>query len=201
MTLYLLDLAGTFAFAVSGTLLGVKKDMDVYGCFVLALVTGAGGGTMRDLMLGAEPFILKDVAYIISISLAVLAVWQFKRFVERVNKPLITADAVGLGVFTVIGATKGIDAGLAPHAVILLAILTGTGGGMIRDIIANEVPVVLTKEVYASASLIGAAIFLLLSYTDMSNAVNAVISATIVTFIRLYTLKINFHLPKYKGLQ
>lgn len=197
MALYLFDLMGTFAFAVSGALLGVKKDMDIYGCFVLASVTGAGGGTVRDLLLRTEPFILRDVTYISVIFTAVLAVWLFKRFVERVNRPLLIADAVGLGVFTVIGATKGIEVGLAVHAVLILAVLTATGGGMLRDVLANEVPAVLTREVYASASLVGAVVFYLLYTAGPGNTFNILVSAALVVLIRLYTLKKDFHLPRY----
>ncbi len=195
--IYIFDLLGTFAFAVSGALLGVRKEMDIYGIFVLAFVVAVGGGTVREMMLGSTPpFVLVDPNYLYVTVAAVLLVVFFSKKVERRMRYFIIMDAIGLGVFTVIGATKAINAELAWFGVLLIAILTSTGGGMIRDVLAGEIPFVLRKEVYASASLAGAVIFLLLYMAGAPDSMNAFITASAVVAIRLLTLKKNYNLPK-----
>jgi uncharacterized membrane protein YeiH len=196
--IYAFDLFGTLAFAISGALMGVKKGMDVYGCFMLALVTGVGGGTIRDMLLSNIPFILKDAAYLFVVLIALLIVLLFKPLIESLNEMLVGADAIGLGVFTFIGAAKGLEAGLGVHGVIITALLTATGGGMLRDILANEVPAVLTREIYASACIAGGLLFVLLNFLGISLIINAVIVSAAVVGIRMFTYKKNYHLPKYK---
>jgi uncharacterized membrane protein YeiH len=196
--IYAFDLFGTLAFAISGALMGVKKGMDVYGCFMLALVTGVGGGTIRDTLLSNIPFILKDAAYLFVVLIALLIVLLFKPLIESLNEMLVGADAVGLGVFTFIGAAKGLEAGLGVHGVIITALLTATGGGMLRDILANEVPAVLTREIYASACIVGGLCFVLLNFLGISLVINAIIVSAAVVGIRMFTYKKNYHLPKYK---
>ncbi|MDR2400611.1 MAG: trimeric intracellular cation channel family protein [Deferribacteraceae bacterium] len=198
MGLYIFDLFGTLAFAVSGALMGVKKGMDVYGCFMLALVTGVGGGTIRDMLLSNIPFILNDASYLLVVFIAVIAVLLFKSLVESLNEMLVAADAVGLGVFTFIGAAKGLEAGLGVHGIIITALLTATGGGMLRDILANEVPAVLTREIYASACIVGGGVFVLLNFLGISLIINAVAVSVAVAGIRMFTYKKNYHLPKYR---
>ena len=194
---YIFDLFGTFAFAVSGALLGTKKNMDIYGLFVLAFVVAVGGGTIREMVLGSiPPFLFVDPNYLYVTVAAVLLVIFFNRKVEQRMRYFTVMDAIGLGVFTVIGATKAINFGLEWFGVLLISILTSTGGGMIRDILAGEIPFVLRKEVYASASLAGALIFLLLHKAGMPDNVNAFTAAVVVIGIRLITLKKNYNLPK-----
>ncbi|MDR0454014.1 MAG: trimeric intracellular cation channel family protein [Deferribacteraceae bacterium] len=195
--IYLFDLLGTFTFAVSGALLGVKKEMDIYGLFVLAFTAAVGGGTVREIALGSiPPFLFTDPNYLYATVAAVMLVIFFNKKVERHMRYFTVMDAVGLGVFTVIGASKAINAGLSWFAALPVALLTCTGGGMLRDIFSGEIPIVLRKEVYASASLTGALLFLLLRGLDVPDSVNAFFSAAAVVGIRLLTLKKNFHLPK-----
>lgn len=198
--LYFFDLLGTFAFAISGALLGVKKDMDVYGQFVLALAVAVGGGTVRDMMLGnVPPFVLKDVNYLGVTLLAVVLVAISHRKVARLNSTIIFMDAIGLGVFTVIGATKALNADLSWYAVVFCAVLTSTGGGMIRDVLAQEIPFVLRREVYASASMLGGLIFFGMYQAGIPNNVSAFVTSFIVIALRLLTLRKNYHLPKKLG--
>lgn len=194
--IYALDLIGTFAFAISGALLGVKKNMDIYGSFVLAFVTAIGGGTTRDVILGVRPFILRDGYYWLVILTAVLLVIIFERLIERVNKPLVITDAIGLGTFTVIGATKAIDMGVEWYGIIFMAVLTATGGGMIRDVLAGDVPVVLKREVYASAALLGAVVFYMGYISTLPNTILFFITTFVVVAVRLVTYFNNMHLPR-----
>ena len=166
--LYLFDLIGTYAFAISGALVGAKKKMDIYGMFILALVTGVGGGTIRDMMLGrTPPFVFKDIWYLIDITIATFTVVFLYKKVLKNLKLINIADAIGLGVFTCIGATIAKDSGCSWYGIILFGLMTATVGGMIRDILAQEVPFVLQKEIYASASILGGFIFIFLDYLNI----------------------------------
>ena len=200
--LYFFDLFGTFAFAVSGALLGVKKDMDIYGMFVLAISVGVGGGTMRDMMLGrTPPFVLTDVNYMIVIAAATLLVFFLNSVVEKSlpMKTLNIADAVGLGVFTSIGASVAVAYDVELYGIVFFGVMTATAGGMIRDTLAGEVPFVLKKEVYASASIIGGIIFIILYKTGVGLNMNILVTSIIVTLIRILAIYKDWHLPHFKG--
>lgn len=200
--LYFFDLFGTFAFAVSGALLGVKKDMDIYGMFVLAISVGVGGGTMRDMMLGrTPPFVLTDINYMFVIAAATLLVFFLNSIMEKSlpMKTLNIADAVGLGVFTSIGANVALSCNVEWYGIIFFGVMTATAGGMIRDTLAGEVPFVLKKEVYASASIIGGIIFIILYKTGVGLNMNILITSVIVTLIRILAIYKDWHLPHFKG--
>lgn len=200
--LYFFDLFGTFAFAVSGALLGVKKDMDIYGMFVLAISVGVGGGTMRDMMLGrTPPFVLTDINYMLVIAAATLLVFFLNSIMEKSlpMKTLNIADAVGLGVFTSIGANVALSCNVEWYGIIFFGVMTATAGGMIRDTLAGEVPFVLKKEVYASASIIGGIIFIILYKTGAGLNMNILITSVIVTLIRILAIYKDWHLPHFKG--
>lgn len=202
--LYVFDLIGTAAFAMSGALLGIKKEMDIYGMAVLAFVTGVGGGTFRDIILDkVPPFVFTDFNYIIVIFAATFIVYFMNSIVSK-SKPLMilnVVDAIGLGVFTCIGASTAMDLHIGWYGVVFFGLVTATLGGMIRDVLAGEVPFVLKKEVYASASIIGGLLFLLLDYVNISREFNILITSAVVTFIRLFTMYKNIHLPALKTNQ
>ena len=195
--LYLFDLIGTYAFTVSGALVGAKKKMDIYGMFVLALVTGVGGGTVRDMMLGrTPPFVFKDIWYLVDIFIATLTVVFLYQKVMKSMKVLNIADAIGLGVFTCIGATIAKDCGCSWYGIILFGLMTATVGGMIRDVLAQEVPFVLRKEIYASASIIGGFLFILLDYLKINIDINIFITSVFVTLVRIISIYKSWNLPK-----
>ncbi|MEF3254891.1 MAG: trimeric intracellular cation channel family protein [Deferribacterales bacterium] len=197
--LYILDLLGTVAFAISGALAGVRKDMDLYGISVLSLVTAVGGGTLRDVLVGRiPPFIFVDYNYILLSLLSAILVFFFYRKVERGMKTLLIMDALGLGVFTVIGVKIGIDFQIGFIGSIFMGVMTGTVGGMIRDILQGEIPLVLKKEVYASASLLGGVIYYLLSFVVNYETFNIAFSIIVVFTIRILAIFKNWNLPKPK---
>ena len=158
----ILNLVGTFAFGLSGGILGVRKKMDLFGVLVLAVATGLGGGIMRDLVLGhTPPTTLVDWRYLAAAGVAGLLVFVDYRQIIRWNRFVIAFDAAGLAIFTVTGTTIALAAGLGPVPAALLGMLTGIGGGALRDVLAAEVPLVLRSEIYAVASLLGAIIITL----------------------------------------
>lgn len=196
LTLLLFDYLGTFAFAVSGALKAVRKGMDLFGLLVLAVVTAIGGGTIRDALLGLRPFWLQDPTYLLLSVLAVGAVFALYRQISRHEQVLMWFDAVGLGTFTVIGAAKALDHGAGLPGAIIFACLTGVGGGMIRDVLAGDVPVVLRREVYASASILGALLYWTGREAGLAAPVLVPIVVVAVTAIRLLCLHFGIGLPK-----
>ena len=200
--LYFFDLFGTFAFAVSGAILGIKKEMDIYGMFILAISVGVGGGTMRDVLLSrTPPFVLTDINYMIVIAAATLIVFflNSKVIKDIPMKALNIADAVGRGVFTSIGASIALKCNVEWYGIIFFGVMTATAGGMIRDTLAGEVPFVLKKEVYASASIAGGILFLILHKADITLNMNILITSIFVTFIRIVAIYKNWNLPHFKG--
>ena len=195
--IYVLDLIGTAAFAASGAWVGVRKHMDLFGVLVLGIVTAVGGGTLRDLLLGdIPPFSLADETYIyiaITVSLIVFANRkQFKIF----EKPLLYFDAIGLGTFVVIGTTKALDFQLGILGAVLMGVMTGTAGGVIRDILANQIPLILRREIYASACVVGGVLLVALEYCGASRPVSALLAASTVIVIRLLAIYYDWALPK-----
>lgn len=195
--LYLLDLLGTFAFAVSGALAGVRKDLDLYGVTVLGVVTAVGGGTIRDVLIGRiPPFIFQNTTYLFISIFASLITFYFSTFVEKKLKSLLIMDAVGLGVFTVIGISVGISYNIGYFGAIIMGVMTGTVGGMIRDILQGEVPLVLKKEIYASACIAGGLIFVFFDWLNLNKTIDVVVCIIIVITIRLIAIYKNWHLPR-----
>lgn len=195
--LLFLDLVGTAAFAASGAWSGIKREMDLFGVLVLGLVTATGGGTLRDLLIGdIPPFCLKNESYLYISILAALAVFCWHRRLDRWHQPLQFFDAIGLGTFVVIGTGKGLLFGLGPLGAVMMGVMTATAGGAIRDVLSGEVPLILRKEIYASACLIGGTLLVLLLQTPLAPALAALFAALTVIAIRLLALHYNWSLPR-----
>lgn len=195
--IYLLDMIGTAAFAASGAWAGVRREMDLFGVLVLGMVTAIGGGTLRDILLGdVPPFCLKDENYLWLSLLVSLAVFYAPGQLERIKNPLLTLDAVGLGTFVVIGTGKALQFGLGPFGAILMGVMTATAGGVVRDVLSNRVPLILQREIYASACLVGAGLMVLLSAGPVPSSVTAIVAASAVIVLRLLAIARNWSLPK-----
>lgn len=195
----LLDLIGTFAFAVSGVRVAAQKKMDIFGAIVIGFVTAIGGGTMRDVVLGSTPVDwLQNQLYLYVIIGAVIFGILFDRFVLKLQKALFLFDSVGLGVFTIYGLEKAMNFGLDEGFAVLLGITSATAGGVIRDMLANEVPVILRKEIYATACLVGALAFLLFKKLGLSFEINSAITIAIILIIRTVTVIYNISFPNLK---
>jgi uncharacterized membrane protein YeiH len=191
-----LNLMGTFAFGLSGGVLAVRKQMDLFGVLVLAVATGLGGGIMRDMILGhTPPATLVDWRYLATAGLAgVLVFLWYSRFVH--HSRFITAfDAVGLSIFTVTGTTIAVNAGLSPAPAALLGILTGVGGGMLRDVLAAEVPLILRSEIYAVASMLGAIIIIIASQIGYSGVPIEIIAAIATFTLRMMSVRRGWRIP------
>ena len=153
-----LDLLGTFVFGLSGGTVAVRRRLDIVGVLVLAVAAALAGGMVRDVLLGATPVAaLADGRYLATALMAGLAVFLFRPVLDRLGKPVMVFDALGLGLFAVTGCRKALEHGLDPLASLLLGVLTAAGGGIVRDLLVAEVPRVLREEIYALAALVGAA--------------------------------------------
>jgi uncharacterized membrane protein YeiH len=197
-TIYALDLFGVIVFAVTGSLAAGKKQLDLFGVVVLALATALGGGTIRDVTLGALPvFWVCDPTYVIVAAATALATFVIVRCWELPGGVLLVADAFGLAIFTVIGAGKALSLGVSPVIAVLMGMMTGVAGGMIRDVLSGEIPLILRREVYATASLCGAVVLAALSWVFPGAAANTVVAVVVILAIRLAALKWGLSLPRF----
>jgi uncharacterized membrane protein YeiH len=194
--LYLLDLLGTAAFAASGAWAGIRRKMDLLGVLVMGLVTATGGGTLRDLLLGDTPFVFQDETYLYLATVVSLAVFFFHRKIGFLHNPLFYFDAVGLGTFVVIGTGKAIAFHMGFGGSVILGVMTATAGGIIRDILANEIPLILRREIYASACLAGATLLFLLHRFGFPETSAFLASALTVIALRLLAIHFNWSLPR-----
>lgn len=190
----IIDLLGAFSFAVSGAMAGLKSKMDWFGMFVLACVTTFAGGVMRDCILDVPVIVFKvQNNYVWVCVVATTCVLYFSNIVEKNNKLLMVFDSLGLAIFTVIGTEKSIVAGASFPSAVLLAILTATGGGMVRDVLRDKPPLVLYTDFYAGAALIGSIVFIILKYKLNVDINLATITVTIIVFIlRMVVLMIDW---------
>lgn len=192
---FLLDMAGTAAFAVSGAVMGVQKRLDFFGVSILALAAATAGGITRDLLIGnIPPDALSRPAYFITALTAGTLVFFFHSRLQHLRKSILFFDALGLGLFTVAGLRAGLAHHLNPLSSLFLGTLTGIGGGILRDILGDEIPFVLRRELYASLSLAGGLVYLLLR-PHLPEAYLAYGVMALIVLLRLISLRFNWHLP------
>jgi len=199
--IYILDLFGTMAFAVTGAFKAIEHKSDIVGIIILATITGVAGGTIRDIVLGEFPTnSISDPAYvIITVATGVVIFFLYSHLKKHWNV-FLKFDAIGLGVFTIIGATFAFNIfGLNYLAMVLAGVLTAIGGGILRDVFVNQVPIVFIKELYVSASFVGVTIFYLLLLAGIELYVATIAGIIITTGLRLVAMKYNWNLPKVKG--
>jgi uncharacterized membrane protein YeiH len=195
--LYWLDLLGTLAFGISGALRAMEKKMDIFGMLVLAILTASGGGILRSILIGNFPVLfLRDPYYLIVCALATLMVFYGRQFFLQRAKDIIVFDAFGLGIFTASGITIALASGMSYWASILLGIITAAFGGIMRDVLCAEVPLILRRELYATAALVGGLVYVLLDNFDVNSTVTIIVCALTVINFRLVSLKYNWSLPR-----
>ncbi|RMG87119.1 MAG: trimeric intracellular cation channel family protein [Chloroflexi bacterium] len=196
--LYILDLSGVAVFAITGTLAVRHKKLDLFGVVVVAVVTAIGGGTLRDVLLGRTPvFWVKDAAYLVVAGSAAVVTVVFVRFINFPRRALLIADALGLGLFTVLGADIALDAGVHPAIAAAMGVMSGTAGGVIRDLLANEIPLILRKEIYAIASLCGAVVYIVLLQLSVGTQPAALAGAAITFVLRVAAIRWRWSFPVF----
>src|SRR5690349_3438260 len=190
-----LNLCGTFIFGLSGGLAGVRARLDLFGIVVLSAVVGLAGGITRDLLIGIPPATFRDWRYLAAVAAAGLVSYFGRPVLERIRRSVLLFDAVGLGLFCVTGATKALDFGVGPVPAILLGAITGIGGGILRDVLLRDVPVVLRHELYAIPALLGAAVLVIAQESGSDDPVFPVLAAAVCVAVRLAGLKYDVNVP------
>jgi len=193
-----LDLFGAAVFAISGSLAAGRKRMDLFGVLVLALVTALGGGTLRDLLLGITPvFWVDDLSYLLVVAVASVGTFIAVRSVIVPRRVLLVFDAFGLAVFTMIGAEVALDSTGSSVVAVVMGVMTGVVGGMLRDVLSAEVPLVLRKEIYAIASLCGAVVYVVMSVLNAPDSASITVSLITTLAIRLAAIRWGLSLPVF----
>jgi len=196
----ILELIGTLAGAVSGARLSAAKQFDLFGAFIVGMVTAVGGGTTRDLLLGVTPFWLEDPIYLLTCLFGLIWVIAFRKWLVRQENTWFIFDCIGFSLFNVIGLQKALGLGFPTWAAICLGCITGAGGGILRDILINEVPLIFRKEIYATCCLAGGIVYVLCIHQLGWNPEGAaVLSCTVAIAIRLLAVKYSWSLPTLKA--
>jgi uncharacterized membrane protein YeiH len=197
MLLYLLDLIGVAVFAVSGVLVAAASGMDLLGGLALATLTAIGGGTLRDVLLDRHPvFWVRDARYLLVILLAAALTMLYLAFFPPPGHSFLIADALGLALFAISGAQIAEAAGLSPLVVVLMGTMTGTAGGMLRDVMSARVPLIFREDIYATAAIAGIVVYLILQKLGVSRSVAVSVGVLVILLMRLLAVVWGAHLPR-----
>ncbi len=192
-----ITICGTFSFAVSGAFAAMQKRLDAFGVLIVAFVTAIGGGTLRELLLGVTPvFWLKEANYSLLIIVTAIVAMVFWKRIKSLKITLFLFDSLGLGFFTILGVQRGLYYDLSPGVCVALGTVTGCFGGIARDILLNNIPLVFRKEIYATACIIGGVVFLFLRYLEVDDTIVKVTSVAVVFLIRIIAVKYKLSLPR-----
>jgi len=192
---YALDIFGTLVFAISGILTAIDNDFDLVGSAIIGLVTAVGGGTLRDILLGATPVgWLHDSNYIFTVILALILSYTLKNSILKLRKSMFLFDTIGIGLFTILGVKKGLLYDLPTSSIIMMGVVSAVFGGVIRDVLTNVVPLIFRKEIYATACIIGASVFLLLNHYTHHDTWSMIVSMLVVMIIRYLAVIRNWSL-------
>ncbi|WPR74947.1 trimeric intracellular cation channel family protein [Algoriphagus sp. NG3] len=194
---YALELLGTIVFAISGVLAVREREHDMFGAGFTGFITAIGGGTLRDILLDSYPLVwIGDVRFLYAILIGILAAFVFPNFLSRLRRTFFLFDTLGIAFFTVLGVEKALSLGVRPEIAAIMGMFSAVMGGVIRDTLTNEIPILFRKEIYASACLSGAIFYLVLNYFDVSRDVNLLSSIAVIILIRLLSMKYKLSLPR-----
>lgn len=194
--LYLLDLVGTFSFALSGALHAAKKRLDLFGVFITAFLTALGGGTTRDILLGNTPVSwIRDLNYITLVFIAVVLCAFAHKILIRLSQTLFLFDSIGIGVFTIVGIRIALSLSINVIISVCMGMVTAVFGGILRDVFLNSIPLILRKEIYATACLIGGSTYIILESLDLNSDITLLITIFIIILIRVISVKYKLSIP------
>lgn len=196
--LYIIDILGTISFAVSGAFLAMEKKLDPFGVLVLSFVTAIGGGTLRDIMIGNLPvsWLTNSTATIVIFTSAVLTL-VFGRYLKHLTTTLFLFDALGLGLFTIVGINLGIEKNFSMGVCITLGTITACFGGVVRDVLLNNIPLIFRKEIYALACITGGIVYFLLRKTSLEGDLITVLCILLIFTIRIVAVRFKLSLPHF----
>lgn len=198
---YASELAGTFFFAISGVLATEDKDRNWFGVAFTGFVTAIGGGSLRDMLLGSYPLVwIGDVNFLYAIILGLIVAFIFFKRLARLKRIMLLFDMVGIALFTIIGVEKALNHGVHPEIAAIMGVFTAVMGGVIRDTLINKTPIIFNKEIYATACLAGAILYLVLYSFSIPRNINIPISSALIIVIRILAIKFHLELPRLKGI-
>jgi uncharacterized membrane protein YeiH len=184
--IYYLNIVGVLVFGISGVLTAIYNDFDVVGASIIGFITALGGGTLRDILIGETPVgWMKDTNYLWAILASVVLSYLFKDKIQKLRKSRFVFDSIGLGLFTILGVQKTLEVGLDPVIAVLMGVVSAVFGGVIRDVLSNVVPLIFRNEVYASVCFVGAVMFVILGYFEIS-LIPSMLSSMLTVFILRY---------------
>ena len=197
---FLIEVLGTISFAMSGSFAAMQKRFDPFGVLIIAFVTSVGGGTVRDLLLDVPVFWMHDLLAVSLIFFTAIFTMIFKLIEKKFQVTLFIFDSLGLGLFTIIGVQKGLNADLHPVIGVVLGTITGCFGGIIRDILLNRIPLIFRKEIYATAAIAGGIVYILLkNFSGLSEEINQILTILLIVSIRTLAVKYHWQMPKFYG--
>jgi uncharacterized membrane protein YeiH len=197
--LFIIDILGTIAFSISGVLTALNKRMDPFGILIIAFVTAVGGGTLRDVLIDANITWMRNLTFVYVIFGSAVFAVVFRKKLGHIRKSLFLFDTVGIALYTILGVEKGIAAGFPPVICVALGTMTACFGGVIRDILCNEIPIIFRKEIYATACILGGITYFILLKTTLNLDFIVVISGAIVITVRLLAVYFKLSLPSIYG--
>jgi uncharacterized membrane protein YeiH len=188
--IYVLNLVGVYVFAISGTLTAIYNKFDVVGATIIGFITALGGGTLRDVLIGETPVgWMQDTVSLWIILAAVITSYVFRQSIQKLRKGMFLFDTIGLGLFTILGLQKTLELGLSPVIAVLMGVVSAVFGGVIRDVLSNVVPLIFRSEIYASACVAGALVFLVLDGFSVPLELSMIVSMVVVFLIRYFAVK------------
>lgn len=193
-----LDILGTVSFAISGALIAMRKRFDPFGVFIIGFVTALGGGTLRDILIGNLPVnwtLHIETVFVVIFSVILAMILRGK--LKYVNRSLFLFDTIGLGIFTIVGTEIGIKSQFHPMICVALGTISASFGGVIRDILCNEIPIIFRKEIYATPCIVGASIFILLHHLQVDTVITYIVTTSFVIAIRLIAVKFKLYIPAF----
>lgn len=200
MTLqYVLELLGTFFFAISGALAIQDEHHDLFGAGFMGFVTAIGGGTLRDIMLGSYPLVwIGDINFLYSIFAGAIVAYLFFNFLIKLRRTFIFFDTLGISFFTILGVEKALSLGVRPEIAAIMGMFSAVMGGVIRDVLTNETPIIFRREIYATACLLGAIAYLALHQAGLDRNINLLTSISLIFIIRIVAIKYKLSLPTFR---
>ncbi len=196
---YTLEILGTFFFAISGALAVRDKHDDLFGASFMGFVTAIGGGSLRDMVLGSYPLVwVSDINFLYAIFIGVIIAYIFFKYLVKMRRTFVLFDTLGISFFTVLGVEKSLSLGFRPEVAAIMGMFSAVMGGVIRDTLINETPVLFRKEIYATACLAGAIVYLILHRVGIDRNINLMVSCALIFIIRISAIKFKLVFPNFK---
>lgn len=197
--IYAIDLIGTFVFAVSGVLTASKQKFDIFGAAVIAFVTAVGGGTLRDILIGSTPVgWMQDNVYLLLIGIAVPVAYFFRRRIQKLRRTMFLFDAIGIGLFTILGLEKTLSLSISPAVAVIMGTVSACFGGVIRDVLCNVEPLIFRGTLYATACFSGAILYLLLRKAAFEYEAAMIVTILFIIILRILAVRNKWKLPQMK---